>query len=725
MTLQTTSTKWFDEAAPFDAYLEDIIARAAESVSPKEDLNVAQAAERYRIMVGGGVEGEWDNRETPYLVEPMEEMTNRLYESVIFVGPSQCGKTELFLNWLTWTVMCSPADMMLVQTAMATARDFSMRRIDRMHKASKDVGNKVLVDNTYDKQYASGMICQVSWPSSNELSGKPIPRVFETDYDRMTQDVDGEGTPYVLGKARITSFKKRGKIVVESSPGFPIKDPQWTRRGHEAPPAEGILSLYNAGDRRRWYWRCVRSTCRKTFEPTWELMEYPDSEDPLEAGEMARLRCPHCNLKYSHDFSNDAPGKSEMNAEHARWIKEGQLWMPNGSITGEARRANSASFFLEGVCAAFAKWSNLVIDYRAAQKTLAETGSEEELKTVTNTKLGRGYLPQAQAQARLADEIAKRASTDWGEKVVPFGARFLVATIDAQTNRFEVMITAVGAEDVWIIDRFPIKYSKREDPAKAGQFLPIDPGANPEDWRHILYEVMQQSYPLQGDETRHMSIYMTFCDSAGKEGFTRNAYSFYRWLGQGYSDRSEVVTKEQQELYPWQGGFQQHFQLTKGESTPSAASVKITYPDAQRKDRFAGARGDVPVMFINTTTMKNHVDGVLNRLETGGRVNFPKWLPHYVYKELTTETKNPKTGLWENLTGHRNESWDLLVYLYAGLLHPRIHWEHIPWDDPDPFAADWANNSFVYSIETEVTPFEEAARDDDGDLEELGRMLND
>ena len=26
---------------------------------------------------------------------------------------------------------------------------------------------------------------------------------------------------------------------------------------HEAPPTRGILSLYNGGDRRRWYWRCA------------------------------------------------------------------------------------------------------------------------------------------------------------------------------------------------------------------------------------------------------------------------------------------------------------------------------------------------------------------------------------------------------------------------------------------------------------------------------------
>jgi phage terminase large subunit GpA-like protein len=655
----------------------------------------------------------------------MEEMTNRKFESIIFVGPAQCGKTELFLNYLLHTVMCDPADIMLVQTVQGTARDFSMARVDRMHRDSADsIGQKVLVNNVYDKTYSNGVLLRLSWPSINELSGKPIPRVFETDYDRMAQDVDGEGTPFALGKARTTSFRNFGKTIAESSPGFPVLDGQWAKTTpHEAPPCQGILSLYNAGDRRRWYWKCVAKECGSTFEPHWNLITYPKTKDAVEAGEQAVMHCPHCGQIYSHAYSDHTPGKEEMNLG-GRWMKEGNIWLPNNTVIGEPVRSNSATFWLQGVAATFNSWKQLVTDYINAENEYEMTGKEDTLKTVVNTKIGNPYLPKAQANARIADQIKQRAKP-LGFKVVPHGVRFLIATIDVQKNRFEVQIHGVGVDDVWVIDRFAIRFSKRPDKDDVSQFQPISPGGYAEDWRHILYEVMMKSYPLADDPDRHMAIYHTFCDSAGEDGFTTNAYEFYRWLGRGYTNttsESLAVDSNTQANYPWFAGFNTRFLLTKGASTPSAPRVALKTPDSERKDRMASARGEIPVLFINTTALKNQVDGILERTEAGGRIIFPDWLPLSFYKELTVETKN-KEGKWENLTGHRNESWDLLVYCFAGLLHTAVHWEHIPWDQPPDYAAEWDANSMVYRINGESTPFT-AEAEMDIELEDLGASLN-
>lgn len=708
---------------PGAAYLEDIIYASAEAIRPSEALTVSQAAERYRyINQPGSFVGQWSNKTTPYLVEPMDELTNRLYESVIFVGPAQCGKTDMFLNYLTYTVMCDPADLSLIQTVQGTARDFSMTRVDRLHTQTSVVGDRCIVDNVFDKQYRSGMVLRMQWPTVNELAGKPIPRLWLTDYDRMDMNVGGEGTPFALAKARMTSFKSYGKIAAESSPSMPILNPQWAKTTpHEAPPCEGILSLYNAGDRRRYYWRCI--SCQRAFEPHWSLISYPKTEDPIEAGEAAVMGCPHCGQIYTHDEDKYNPGKHGMNqlfteGGHARWIKEGMFWLPGDKeLSGRPRRSASASFWLMGVAAAFNNWKQLVTDYLSAEKEYEETFKEDTLKTVVNTKIGDAYLPKAQANARIADALKSRAK-NFGMRVVPYGVRFLVATIDVQKNRFEVQVTGVGIDDFWVIDRFPIKFSKRMDENNSSQFDRINPGAHPEDWRHIVYEVMQKTYPLQDDPDRHMAVYYTFCDSAGGEGFTANAYEFWRWLRHGYDNGTPEHIKQ---LYPWKPGFHARFLLTKGEPTPSAPRVRLGFPDAQRKDRHAGARGEVPVLFLNTNILKNWLDNILDRTEPGGRVNFPDWLPMTYYKELTVEIKN-KEGKWENPSGHRNESWDLLVYLLAGLLHHGIGWEHIVWDDPPIWAAEWESNSMVFSL-SGATPFDEQT-DTLSDLEALGEEMN-
>ena len=99
------------------------------------------------------------------------------------------------------------------------------------------------------------MILNLSWPTINELSGRPIPRLWLTDYDRMTQDVDGEGEPFDLARKRATTFQSHGMCAAESSPGFVLENPKWIAKSRlEAPPTQGILKLFNRGVRRRWNW---------------------------------------------------------------------------------------------------------------------------------------------------------------------------------------------------------------------------------------------------------------------------------------------------------------------------------------------------------------------------------------------------------------------------------------------------------------------------------------
>lgn len=691
--------------------LESALLGTFEGLRPPDRMTVAEAAAEYRYIKNpGSYEGKWLNETTPYLVEPMNALTSDLYNTVCFVGPAQCGKTDMFLNYLTYTVMCDPMDIMLVQTAQSTARDFSISRVDRLHRHSEEVGKQLIsrrdADNTYDKQYRTGMMLRLAWPSINELSGRPVPRVWETDYDRMNQDVDGEGTPYALGLARTTTFGRHGMVCVESSPGFPVTDPQWVRKSpHEAPPVKGIFSIYNSGDRRRYYWRCVK--CKIPFSPSWSHMRWPDTADIAEAGEMAHLLCPSCNHKY-HDFeTKDAPGKAEMNqlfenGGHSRWIKDGQIWRKSGEIEGAGRKTSIASFHLEGVNAAFASWRSLVEQYVAADLKYVENGEEESLKTVVNTKLGLAYTPRRVAEARTAEELSRRA-VDLGDRMVPPGTRFLVANIDVQKRRFVVQVHAILFNgDIAVIDRFDIKYSKRPAEDKADQLDHINPGAHQEDWRQLLPEVLLKTYPLAEDPDYHMAIKLTSCDSGGEEGVTENAYEFFRWLRKGYEAEAADDVKER---WPWTGGLDGRFALIKGDKNVNSPRIKKSYPDSQRKDKFAGARGEIPVHFLNVNTLKNALDNRLNRKDEGGRIVFANWLPMNFYKELTVETKDPKTLRWENVNKYRNESWDLLAYCLGMLLHENIGYEAIQWGEPPAWALEPLDgNELVFRVEEQNNP---------------------
>lgn len=687
----------------FDS-LESMIVQTAESVRPPERLTVSEAAAKYRKLNNpGAYVGPWLNEMAPYLVEPQDVLTSTSHTAMIFAGPAQCGKTDIFLNWQTHTVICDPADMVLVQTSQTTARDFSLRRIDRLHRHSKDVGARLIqrrdADNTYDKQYASGMLLTLSWPAINELSGKPIPRLWLTDYDRMPQDVDGEGSPFDLARKRATTFGSHGMCAAESSPGFVITHPKWMPSSkHEAPPTKGILALYNRGDRRRWYWRCTN--CKQPFEPDFSLLNYPDSADIVEAAEMATMKCPFCEIDYHHDPVDGQPGKYEMN-KSGRWIKDGQIWMPDNSIAGTGTRSEIASFWLKGVAAAFVSWKTLVTNYLTAQKEYEANGSEEALKTTINTDQGMPYTPKSLASDRMPEELKNRAKA-LGQREVPPGVRFLTAAVDVQKNRFVVQVHGTGiGKDVWIVDRFEVKKSKRLD--ADGEHLWVNPGAYREDWKILVEEVLMKTYPLMDGSGRRMGVKLVICDSGGKEGVTSNAYDFIRWLRKG--DDPEADNSDEQGEYRWEPGLAARFLLVKGASTKSAPRVSVSYPDSQRKDRSAGARGEIPVLLMNTNLLKDMLDKMLDRTDPlGGRINFPDWLDDNFYTELTVEVKDPNKG-WLNPRKYRNESWDLLVYYIAASLTKLIGLEHLNWESPPGWAEEWDRNDLVFNPAEQEKPF--------------------
>lgn len=687
-------------AIPVAMTFESMVLDSAEAVRPAKRMSVSEAAEEYRYINNpGSYVGPWLNGTTPYLVEPMDTLQSQKFTGLVFAGPAQCGKTDMFSNWLGYSAKCDPADMMLVQTSQTTARDFSIRRIDRLHRHSPDIGEMMAggsqSDNTFDKQYRSGMMLSLSWPAINELSGKPIPRLWLTDYDRMPENVDGEGSPFFLARKRATTYRSHGMCAAESSPGYEIDNPKWIRGSkHEAPPTKGILGIYNQGDRRLWYWQCV--CCRNWFEPDFELLQYPDSEDAMEAAEQAVLVCPHCEAIYHHDPHDGMPGKHERN-RHGRWVPDYCHLDQDGVMHGTPIRSTIASFWLKGVAAAFSDWKTLVFNYIAAEREYQSNGSEESLKTTVNTDQGKPYTPKLLMSDRVPEVIKGRAKPR-GFKEVPEGVRFLIGCIDVQKNRFVVQIHGVHAnKDISIIDRFDIRKSKRLDPE--GERFWVNPGAYQEDWKLVSEEVLSKTYPLGDGSGRQMGVRFVVSDSGGKDGTTANAYEFVRWLRTG--DDEETADEGEYEWHPSNAG---RFLLVKGASQKTAPRVAISYPDSQRKDRHAGARGEIPVLMMNTNLLKDTVNHMLDRTEPGGMFLFPDWLDDNFYIELTVEVRDPVKG-WLNPKRFRNESWDLLAYCQAALLTPGLNVEHINWQDPPSWAEEWDFNDLVFDPEIEDKPF--------------------
>lgn len=680
MTLMTENSTTFKKIGQYTS-LSDMLVELSSILQPPERLTVSQWAEKYRYVDNrGSYVGYWKNSTTPYMVEPMDMLSSPIHDGVIMVAPAQCGKTDaLIVNWTGFSIHGDPMDMLIINPTSAMSRDFSKRRVDKLLRDTKECGELLNgdrdADNISDKHFQNGVFLSLAHPSVSELAGRPIPRVMLTDYDRMPDDIGGDGSPYDLAAKRTTTFGSYRMCLAESSPSRPIEDPHWVEvaGSHEAPPTKGIFALYNRGDRRRWYWACPH--CNERFEGVFSMLKWDEkATNMIDIAASTYLQCPKCF------------GRIEQSQRHAMqqtgvWVQDGMYFNRHGELVGSPRKTRIASFWLRGVAAAFVSWGQLVTMYLAAEEEYKTTGSEEALQKFYNTDLAEPYVPKSQVSQRLPEHLKDRA-VDIGERVVPIGVRNLIACVDVQKNRFVVQVHGISAGapfDITVIDRFDIRKSARVDEDGDNYF--VRPATFLEDWSLIETEVMDRLYLLADGSGRMMGVTMTVCDSGGYarekgESVTSMAYDFYRSL----KNKRKAA----------------RFHLVKGVVTPNSPRAFITYPDATKKDSLSAARGDVPVLMLNSNLLKDTLSNRLDATEVAhGLITFPDWLGIEFYQELCAEIRTATK--WEKIPHQNNEAWDLLYYCIGVSISKLLMIDRIDWANPPPLFDEWNKNPLVYA----------------------------
>lgn len=652
----------------------DIRRDIAKMIRPPERISVVEAANRYvNVRTSSGGVDKWDQTLTPYMVEPMNCLTSRNYSAVIFVGPAQSGKTQgLITNFMAYVIKCDPADFMIMQTTKGTARDFDTQVVKRAFRDSPELKKELAPgsksDNTYDKVFKSGAILFQRWPSINELSGKPLKYVLITDYDRMTQNIDGEGSPFSLGSQRTAKFLSRGMTLVETSPGFEITDPKHkTNFHHEAPPCGGALSLFNMGDMRRWYVQCPECGEYYMPPPDEKGLDFIHDRDLFGATETAITR-PVKFICTKNGCLIDVNHKKDMN-QTGLWVPQG-CTIENGKVVGEPIKSSIASFWFPGIFAAYSNPEALVEKYLKGHREYDITGSEQNLKTCVNVNFGAAYLPR-----HLADLEEHAGLSDRAEPLeryhVPDQARVLLAAVDVQGGkdaRFVVEVHAIGVGlEQWIIDRFDIAFVSHGDSKRR-----INPGSNKEDWDLLIDKVISASYRTQSG--KKMLVHLTAIDSGGEGETTYNAYEFYRRLKKiGLSNKIILI---------------------KGGSSKKETPIIRSFG----KDQIGRLLKDVPIYLLQTDFFKDIVSSILRRTLPGGMyLHFAKWLSEDYYDELQAEIREDD-GKWKKIR-QRNESLDLNAYILACCWKLGINSDKFDWKNPPSWAVPLEANSNVIATE--------------------------
>ncbi|WP_108820264.1 phage terminase large subunit family protein [Pseudovibrio sp. Alg231-02] len=656
------------------------LADALPILAPVRRMSVSNWAGGERKLRDNGAIIAWDNKVTPYMVEPMDMSASRRFRGTVFAGPARTGKTDaLIINRIGQAICCEPCDMRVIHMDRNAAREFALKKVGALINYTPSIKRRLgrgrFDNNILDKRFQGGMTLDIGWPVVSKVSASDLPLMLLTDYDRAPEDIEGEGNLFDLALKRTETFGSRGMAIAESSPGRLIEDDDFLPpegAPHMAPPATGILALYNRGTRGRYYWTCP--DCAEVFEPDYELLHFPEDGSPKERGLAAVMACPHCGAIF------EPRHKVELNRA-GRWLHEsktGELV----SVHDEAlRETDLVTYWLKGAAAAFQSWASLVSRYETAWQEFQQTGDETSLKTTVNVDQGKPYSSR---MVEDEDDLSVKQLKDKAEhyllKVAPPETRFLTIAVDVQKGRFVVQVDAWGPGlERWLIDRFDLHTPPAGAPSADSRV--IDPAKYKEDWDALL-PLLERYYAVAGSGYQIKPAAL-IVDSGGADGVTKNAYAFFR--------KSRKL------------GLRRRVFLAKGLDRWDRDRAKEVTPEKEEGKRVK-KRSDLRIVRVGTWRLKSEITASLAREDPGADAyHLTRNLPNEVFEEFCAERRTPKG--WVLRKGRkRNEALDLGVYGLALVLVLRA--EKINWKRPPIWARSMETNSFAA-----LRPKQEAIRD--------------
>lgn len=582
---------------------------------------------------------------TPYMNAINDALDNVDVRVVLAKSNTRAGKTVAAENMVLrdWTYGRSKNVLWFMQDE-DSLNDYIDERGEEMLHIHPEVSEKIDWSDPKNgrKRKRIGKSLVLYRPAtSRALRAKAAPTIVADEIDAYVKKV--RDAIMTLVTSRQEEFGTAAKAYICSHP--------------DAGPNGGIDLLLKDSLLHLWFVRCPH--CGHSSSPAVEveaqdrprirwnvpdMMGLADEMDRVDfldhVAANVHLVCPHdgCGATFN-------PSQRLDLMAGGRWLQPHQEWLPDGTVTGEARVSPTMGFVIHAFMAPFVKLPETARDWAAAKLTLDATGQDTHFREVVVKKLGETPMGAAEEeQIEGWKTVQSRIASHYPLKTVPAGVMFLTAFVDVQGDRFEVRVIGwdLGKQS-WLIDAYALK----QWPAfgKHTAFDNIDPGNRLTDWEIITEAVTKASYPLQSNPQRveagldelFFPIAKTVVNSAGQPGVTQHARTWFaNSVSTGNFESWQVLlmqgsASKKGEVYPKakQLAFDDH-------GKPLAATVFERYPNVHEIKRIIARR------------MKVDSPGP-------GRMHMPAAISPRYFQELTAERL--VNGDWI-ASSRRNETWD-------------------------------------------------------------------
>jgi len=435
---QRDDIKWHEQALyvelPEKDYSRDEVVWLVQEINALTDkkltLKISEVAARERILPKGTpFPGPWDNTKTPYLIEPMDSISEGSQTEVeVWLKGHQLGFTAAIENAILYIIQYAPGPILYTTATMELGKEWSENRFDPMvkqcgidhlifsqapRKNTKKSGDKTLL-----KEFPGGRIKIAGYGSMAAFRSSSYRYFFGDEIDEAKSDLKKQGDAVDHAKGRTSAYKSKRKIVLFSTP--------------VEQDLSKVYKAYLLGDQRKYFVPCPH--CGFMQELEFKHLVYDRDKDGLLIVDTVRYECqgPKCE-KYFYNYH-----KAEMYAS-------GRCeWRP----TAKAKRPNYISRHISCLYSppGMITWADIVQEFIDA----TEADDPGKKKAFEVLYLGWPYKEEGE-KPEFISVVSHRSN--YPSRTVPDDVLFLTLGADVQGDRLEIEICGHGRQyKTWSIE---------------------------------------------------------------------------------------------------------------------------------------------------------------------------------------------------------------------------------------------------------------------------------
>lgn len=580
----------------------------------KPRITVSEYAESRRVLpTNTPFPGPWRNAKTPYLVEPMDNMSaHSPVQRTIIAKGAQLGFTAAAENCVVYWMDVNPAEILFISATEGLLTKWVTKRLEpaidscgvrqKIFSQMADKRSRRTGDKVFTKEFVGGTLDMASAQAASSLRSDSKRILIRDEIDGAPAQLrTGEGNWLKVSYVRTVAYNQRKKILDFSTPTTFADSAIWPE--------------YESGDQRKFFVPCP-------FCGHFQVLEWAGDDKStgmkweLKNGRVDKVwySCASCHGEIRNFHKGEFLGKGE--------------WRPTSQSYSDTVRSYHLSSIYSPV--GMLSWEDMVTEF------LAASSEQDGMRAFTNLYLG---LPYRETGARPKLENVIELRGQYKSLVVPPGVLFLTAAVDVQRGsekdtanpaRLEMEVCGHGAGyRTWSIE-YRVFVGDTSDPLSGA-------------WADLVeyWKKTQMSYLRQ--DGKKFSIKMVLVDS----GDGPNVGVVYRFVA------------------PWAGVFPSkgfgYLKRKKGETADEVTSSNF------RRYRVANIGADKPLYEISTNYYKNIIYENLKRRrpETGGPTppgfcDFPLDYGER-YFEMLTAAEHRRDGSFDS-GQRRDEALDCRVY---------------------------------------------------------------